>query len=338
VQPRSDGQAGLDGQSGLDGQLRALIESGGQQVTFEEIKNRARRPAIGRARLTARRYRMPLSIAAGAVAAAAAAALTLAGTGQLSTTPASGRVVTTATIRHLVSATAAALATSGKVRSVSYDYGNASYLTGKPGHEHGFFGVIISSGTLSFSGRDFNGTALNKTPATHGIPGSSDFSIVRRVHGQEYFFGVGLPCPHCDKSKHHWYHFVGPTTKPDGFADPRGILRALGPRARFVSEGSQQVDGVRTAKLKATRLSALPAVPGILYKTDRVTMLTVWVDSHGVVRRIDLSAREASFPAGGGKPSYPKYLHFTARFDFLDIGVRQHIVPPRHSIRLVTKN
>ncbi len=281
---------------------------------------------------------MPLSIAAGVVAAAAAAALTLAGTGQPSTTPASGQVVTTATMRHLVSATAAALATSGKVRSVSYNYGNASYLTGKPGHEHRFFGVIISSGTLSFSGRDFNGTSLNRTPPTHGIPGSSDFSISRRVHGQEYFYGIGLPCPHCDKSKHHWYHFVGPTTKPEGFADPRGILREFAPRARFVSEGSQQVDGVRTTKLKATRLSALPHVPGILGKGDRVTMLTVWVDSHGVVRQIKVSAREALYPAGGGKPSYPKYLHFTERVSFFDIGVRQHIVAPRHSIKLVTKN
>ncbi len=280
---------------------------------------------------------MHLSIAAGAVVAVSAAALTFAAYGQPNSGPAPGKAVTTATIRHLASATAAALAKSGKVRTVSRNYGNAAYLVGKPGHEHRFFGVIIDKGTLSFSGRDINWTSLNRTPPTHGIPGSTDFSIVRRVHGQEYEYTAGLPCPHCDTSKHHWYHLVGPTTRPDGFADPRGILRALAPSARFVAEGHERIDGVRTTKLKATRLSALPPVPGILYKKDRVTMLAVWVDSRGVVRQIDLSAREPLYPEGGGKLTYPKYLHFTERTDFLDIGVRQHIAPPLHSIKLVTK-
>lgn len=277
---------------------------------------------------------MPISIAVGAVAAAAA--LTLA-TGQPSAGHA-GNLVTTAVIRQMASATKAALATSGKVRVTGRSHGLVEVVDKKGHHHHP---VEITGGTYSFSGKDYNQTMYIKVPGQPPFPG---VSVVRFVHGQEYFFATGFGCapthPHCDTSKPRWYHMVGRLTRFQGLADPRGILKVLAPSAKFVSEGTQTINGVRTTKLKATSLTALSgdSLPGITSKDEKLTGLTVWVDRHGVVRQIHLSGRDGQIAAHKGAPvTYPRRLRFTSTIDFLEIGVRQHIKAPAHAIRYVSK-
>ncbi len=283
---------------------------------------------------------MPISIVTGAVAAAAAAALALGATGQQgSTNPPAGSLVTTAVIRQMASATEAALAKSGRVLMVTRAHGLVTNID-KNGHRHNL--VEVDTDTYSFSGKDYNVAERLKVPGAPGNDGVPGRMIVRLVRGQRYELLAGFPCPpkqpHCDRSKLRWYHLVGHLTKYRGMADPRGILKVLAPSAKFVSEGTQTIHGVRTTRLRATKLAGLPrlgALPNVPQSGEKLTGLLIWVDTHGVVRQIHLSGRTALFR--NGHATYPRSDRFTTAINFLDIGVRQHIVAPRHAIRYVSK-
>lgn len=277
-----------------------------------------------------------MSISIAASAAAAAAALTLVTTGQLSSGHGSSSLVTTSAIRHMASETKAALAKSGKVEITGRAHGLVDVVD-KHGHRHR--PVEITDDTFSFAGKDYSTTMHTKVPGQPPYPG---VSIVRFVHGQEYWFTSGFPCPprhpHCDTSTSRWYHLVGHLTKFRGMADPRGILKVLAPSAKFVSEGTQKINGVKTTRLRATRLaglSSLSGLPAISGPGQKLTGVTVWVDAHGVVRQIHVSGRDGT--VRNGHTSYPRSNRFTSTVDFLDIGVRQHIVAPENAIRYVSK-
>jgi hypothetical protein len=70
------------------------------------------------------------------------------------------------------------------------------------------------------------------------------------------------------------------------------VLRVLEPSARFELVGYQVIGGVWVKELRATDLSHLPAVGrlGDFAPGPHVTSLVVWVDRHGVVRRLSLTS------------------------------------------------
>ena len=322
-----------------DQQLRSLIDAGAQPVTFAEIKARAERGPQPARRARARSYRRPAMILTGAVAAAGAAAITIVAVGQPGAGTGTGAVYTTAMIRQVANATRAALATSGKMVFRTVGPSLETVSEGQPGHRtHMYHARSVIRSTESFSGKDTNITYLVRNGAIPGQKASTDFEILRSVHGRIYEFLRGGPACRedpskgCDPGKPHWYHLTGQGISRLVQADPRGLLAALEPSARFVVAGHQLVDGVRTTELRATRLTGLPHLPAPadIAKGTKPEAFLVWIDSRNVVRRIVLKAREGEH-LSGSHTIYPRRLRFTTQIDFRDIGVRQHIVAPAHS-------
>jgi hypothetical protein len=261
----------------LSDQIRALMEHGVSTVPAAAALDRATlaRPAGLRARaprLTVRRV-AAASAGVAAVGCASALAVTLlaAPAGQRSAGHHQGSMVLTAAmVRHMASASRLALAHSG--RAV------ISFSSGENGQQ-------LGSGTedIMFSGQNWN--LLMRFPP--GQEGAERYVINRVVNGQAYDYFTanhGLT----------WYHVTGPTAVSSlHIPDPRLLLRELEPTARFVVAGHATVGGTEVTRLRATqpgvlRLTNLPSVA----PSGRLTTLTVWVDSRGVVRRMSMTASE----------------------------------------------
>jgi hypothetical protein len=275
----------------LSEQLRELIDDGTAPVSAAEIVGLVPQitgtPLRGAdlARRAARRGRgVRLAAAAAGVAAiASAAAVAAAQLGAFSGAEPghplghhashAGAVVAAAVVRRVASASGAALAQSGKV-VIRYRTAGAALRN-------------YGTDDISFSGQNYNFAGHVTTPAAHGAPASSESYINRVVNGRAYDYFVasrGL----------RWYHVTGPTAVASlHIPDPRTLLAVLRPDARFVAAGWRRIGGIRLEHLRATVLSGL----GFLTKLpevqpgEHVTALSVWVDSSGVVRRMDVSLR-----------------------------------------------
>jgi hypothetical protein len=181
-------------------------------------------------------------------------------------------LLTVATVRQVAAASRSALANSG--RAV------VTYRTTQNG-------ALQDSGTdtITFSGKNWNDAFSQTFPAAAGQPGHTQFAINRIVGGQFYLYIAGRT------PRLLWYHDTNPSGHPSfTIPDPRTVLRALAPSARFVAAGYQVIGGVRLKELRATNLShvaGLSALPDVGPGTH-VTSLEVWVDGHGVVHRIGL--------------------------------------------------
>jgi hypothetical protein len=268
--------------------IRDLIDGGAAPVTVAEI--RARRSALARPASRRRVSGRPdwarpstgriAAVAAGATAVACAGAVIAAGLAgpTARSTSAPAVILTAATVRHLASESRAALAASGRALITYRDTQG---------------GVLQDNGTddITFSGRNWNDAFSQSFPASGGQPAHTQFAINRIVNGQAYYYIAGRT------ARLEWYHDTNPTNHPDiAVPDPRTVLSALAPSARFQLVGYQVVGGVRVEHLRATRsvrLAGLASLPDV-QPGDSITGLQVWADGHGVVRRMTLSLRQVN--------------------------------------------
>jgi hypothetical protein len=145
--------------------------------------------------------------------------------------------------------------------------------------------------TITFSGKDWNDAFSQTFPAAAGQPAHTQSAINRIVKGQFYLYVAGRT------RRLQWYHDTNPSGHPSfTIPDPRTVLRALEPSARFKLAGYQVIGGTRLKELRATYLSHLPRLGMLPDVTPGAhpTSLEVWVDGHGVVHRLGLGFEEVS--------------------------------------------
>lgn len=166
------------------------------------------------------------AIALAAATAAAAAAVTI-GIKETGSSPAhrspDATVLTAAMVHHVEAASQAAIAPAGHMF--------VTFFVGLINHSPGSSGSI----DFTFSGHNFN--AIDHLP-TSPIDRKSQTLTSRRVNGLLYIFGLpGRP--------KQWYHLQSQTPADRTVPDPRKLLTALQPDARFEDIGSQLIDGVQ---------------------------------------------------------------------------------------------
>jgi hypothetical protein len=333
----------------LNEQIRELIDTGARAVSPGEIM--ARQPATvaslgpdaARPRHGPRRT---AAIAAGAAAAGTAAVIAVALLGGTADREPSGRephgrvgtVLTAAMVRQVAAASGTALAHAGHLRIV---YSDISSLDPA--------GRSAGTDDITFSGKDWNDIS-DQTAPPNGT------SINRFVGGRLYYHGRGFE--RNPGSRLHWYRETNPSevrqVRSVTAPDPRRLLHVLDPAARFVLVGHQVIGGVRVEQLRATRLAHLPgldALPGGASPIGRVTSLDVWVDGHGVIRRMHLTSqkhiktsnRKRLFvikkngtvklkTVGPRVPVRHGVERASAWVSFVDIGQHQTITAPAHAI------
>ena len=212
---------------------------------------------------------------AAAAVAVAVLAVSAGGTGTTQRGRARSPVLLTAAMVHQVaSASRSALARSGRA--------TVSYTSTQNGAPQG-------SGTdvITFSGKNWNDVITQRSPGAGGRSGHTPTAINRIVNGQLYLYIAGRT------RRLQWYHDTNNSDHPRvSIPDPRTVLRVLEPSARFEVVGYQVIGGVRVKELRATDLSHLPALGrlGDFAPGPHVTSLVVWVDRHGVVRRLSLTS------------------------------------------------
>jgi hypothetical protein len=295
--------------SKITSQIQDYIESAAPPIPLASITrpsaadDRVRLSAAIRHQVSPRR-----TIALAAATATAAASVTI-GITLTSSSPAhpssEGTVLTAAMVHHVEAASQAAIAPAGHML--------VSFSVGLMNHSPSSSGSI----DYTFSGRDFN--AIEHLP-TSAIARRSQTLTIRRVNGQLYIFG---PAPR------QWYHLQSQTAAGRNVPDPRELLMALRPDARFEDIGSQLIDGVKTRILRATQLKNLPG--GVLSSLtfvssmgpESLTQFDIWVDDHGIVRQMKV-IHKGPGPQG--------LLIETQTIRFLDIGKPETITaPPRYS-------
>jgi hypothetical protein len=274
--------------------------------------------------------------------------------------PARSTVLTAAMVRHVASASAVALATSG--RAV------ITYRTSQNGTLQ-----VAGADNVTFAGKDWNDSLSQSFPASGSTAASSQHAINRDVGGHFYLYTIGA------SGTWEWIRDTNPSGHPSVTApNPRQLLGVLRPEARFVSIGYQVIDGVRLQGLRATQPGGVPQLD-TLFSTmpgGRPTALTVWVDGHDVVRLMDATLRSVTNTSSGDVLKRDSHGHLTilvanqallkefraalakknpqhmvVRIDhhlrvtthhevqltgvsvtFSDIGQPQHIVVPRHAV------
>jgi len=217
----------------------------------------------------------------GLTAAAAAVAVTVlaASAGGPGTARGKGRthgpeLLTAAMVRQVASASRSALALSGRA-TISYRNSQAGALQ------------VTGTDRITFSGKNWNDAFSQTFPAGNGQRASTQFAINRIVGKQFYLYIAGRT------RRLQWYHDTNPSGHPSfTIPDPRRVFSMLEPSARFEFLGYQVIDGIRLKHLRATSLSHLRGLSALpdLPSGARVTALEVWVDGHGVVHRLSLTA------------------------------------------------
>jgi hypothetical protein len=320
----------------LSDQIRELIDSGARPISASEIM--ARPSAAAGLDLVAtrpkRRSRRGAVIAAG-LAAGTAAAITvaLAGGGTARKPVRHGStVVTAAMVRKVAAASGTALAQAGHLWITYSDTDS-------------FGGRYTGAEDLTFNHKDWNDYIAQTSPPKF-------WAVNRLVGGRLYYYGPGFERHRGDPL--HWYRetnrHVIRTRAAETAPDPRRLLGVLAPAARFVRAGHQVIDGVRVEHLHATRLAHLSGLNALNDggPIGPVTSLDVWVDSHGVIRRMHLtsqknitmhSRKKFIVPGKKGEPRVISRLvarhgieRGSAWISFLDIGHPPTITAPAHAI------
>jgi hypothetical protein len=293
--------------------IRDLIETGARPISPDEVASRcaAREETLrsgtawyrlsSRYRLSARAAAIVAGVVATGCAGAVVAAQLGGGPGQPAgnTNPASGTVLTVASVRRVLAVSSAALSRSGQAQIRFRDVLQGSTM------DYGVTDVIYSGQNISVARHD-------------GSPGSTTTTYVQLLVDGQYYYDAEWP-PNLG-----WEHVTGahPTWRQLSAADPRTLLRDLTPAARFVTAGYKVADGVRLRQLVATRPRRVPGIhmSGQLIPGERVTSLSLWVDGHGVVQHIDATL---AAPSGGPRT--------TVSVAFTDIGRPQTVLAPAHA-------
>lgn len=263
------------------------------------------------------RRRRALLAGTGLTATAAGTALAVAlatGGGQPQAVQKSSAVLTAAMVRHVASASALALATSG--RAVT------RYRTSQDGAPQ-----VSGTDDMTFAGKNWNDSLSQSFPASSDGPASSQHAVNRVVDGTFYLFTIGA------NGTWEWIRDTNPSGHPNvAVPDPRKLLAVLTPAAKFEVIGHQTVDGVELTGLRATDLRHLPRLDALsrILPGGHVTALTVWVDGHDVVRLVDAATRSVSMSSGA---AYKK-----AANGHVTILVPDEAVLKRFRARLAKKN
>lgn len=259
----------------LPAMIRECVDGGAEPISPAEAR--------ARAVITERRVR-PAPVRRGTrlgVAATGLAVTGIAGTlvaSQLGGATAAGSraMLTAAMLKQVTEASQTAM-TSGQARIVTATGGS----------------VLVQQ--VSFDGANWNDVTDPGTPAQiHRTPGAitrTGESISRVVGGQAYRYPAFLPTP----TPHYaaeWMQLTVGAAKSLDVPDPRTLLSALSPSARFVSDGYTTVNGARAEILQASRPGAVPLQPlQALISTEpdnpQVSGLSLWVDSSHVVLRAE---------------------------------------------------
>jgi hypothetical protein len=347
--------------------LKDLIDGGAAPVTLAEIEQRAAsRPApaprhLASARLGPRMSGRPGRLAAMTAAAAAviaAAAVTATNlTGSAAHPTAGDRyILTAAMVRHLANESRIALASAGRAE-VSYRDTQAGAV-----QDYG-------SDDITFSGKNWNDAFSQTVPASAGQPAATQFAINRIVNGQAYYYIKGetgkLEWYHDTNPSDHPQVSVPDPRTALAVLEPSARFEVVG----YQTIGGIRLEELRATDL--TRLPSLGNMPDI-QPGERITSLEVWVDRQGIVHRMSISLRQTmivyplgSLPkglkllirkgeravtlrkieellrkhyrlhpgqsagaTGGGREVQVTQLTVS----FLDIGQRQVITAPAHSI------
>jgi hypothetical protein len=292
--------------SEIAGQIHDYVESAAPPIALGNVtRPPAAHDEVERSAVIRRQVSLRRAIALAAATAVAAAAVTIGikvtGSSPAHRSPAA-TVLTAAMVHHVEAASQAAMAPAGHM-FVTFSFGLINHSP--------------SSGSIdfTFSGHNFN--AIDHLPTSPGDRKSQTLTS-RQVNGQLYIFGLpGRP--------QQWYHFQGQTAADRTVPDPRKLLTALQPAARFEDIGSQRIDGVQTKILSATDLKKLPAsvlAPLTFVSSmgpESLTAFDVWVDRHGVVRQMKI-IHQARSPQGR--------LIEKQTIRFLDIGKPEKITAP----------
>jgi hypothetical protein len=295
--------------SDFTSQIRNYIETAAPPIPLARIaRPSAAHDRVGLSVVIRHRVdpRRAIALAAATASAAAAVAIGITLTGNSHAGPFSRNTVITAAMIHRVEAASqAAIAPAGHML-VSFSFGLMNQSPSSSG-----------STDYTFSGHDFN--AIERLPTSAIVPKRRTLTI-RQVDGQLYLFG---PAPR------KWYHLHGQTAVGRNVPDPRKLLTALRPAARFEDIGSQVIGGVKTAILHATQLRNLPGsvLSSLTFVSsmgpESLTRFDIWVDKHSVVRQMKI-IQEGHGPQG--------LLVETQTIRFLDIGKSETITaPPRYS-------
>lgn len=270
----------------LKDQIHNLMERGIQPVSAAQILARDEGEP-GTFPIKAARSRRLLvrvtGIAAGVVAVGCASAVVAAGAGGTASARHSARpgpahrapaVLTAADVRHLASASRLALATSGQAVVQSRETRDGALQD-------------TSTDDITFDGQNWNDALTEVIPGVDGQPASTQSAVNRVVDGQAYDYFNAI-----DGTR--WYHVTGPDAVSSmQIPDPRDLLAALAPAARFVAAGQAVLGGVPVTKLVATDPAAVTGPASLaIWPAGTVTALTVWADSSGVVRQLSVSATD----------------------------------------------
>jgi hypothetical protein len=198
-----------------------------------------------------------------------------------------GVAVTAAMIRHMASASQAAM-TSGRAE-IDWTSGGSPVIQ-----------------DVSFDGANWNDVMNPGEPAhVHHLGRVTTWTgenINRVVAGQAYHYPSIAPTPTGPRSVPGWTHIVAPAAAQSlDFPDPRGLLGVLSPAAGFVSAGYRTVHGVRLQHLRAATpgaVSLTPLNPVIQSEPDqaRVSALDLWVNSSGVVLKAQVTVTGPTRP------------------------------------------
>lgn len=256
----------------LPAQIRECVSQGASPVTLDEVKARAAPPerAVRRVLLPMpRRTRLGVAVT-GVVAAGIAGALVASQSGGTAVT---GAVLTSATLKHIASASQTAM-TSGQASLVTTTGGS----------------TLVQQ--ITFDGANWNdvtdpGAPLKIHQSAHMISWTGE-SIDRVVDGQAYHYPtvVFKPTPHPIQA---WMHITAPGAGTSlNIPDPRTLLSTLSSSAGFVTDGYATVTGVRVEHLRATTPAAVPLQPlnpliGTEPDIPHLSALDLWVDSSDVV-------------------------------------------------------
>ncbi len=343
--------------------LRDLIDGGAAPVTLAEIEQRAATRAtpdrrdLSRARLGATLSRHPGRLAATVAAAAAVIAAAAAVTATNLTGPTANPkiILTAAMVRHVAAESRIALASDGRVE-ISYRDTQAGVL-----QDYG-------SDDITFSGKNWNDAFTQTLPASGGHPADTQFAINRIVNGQAYYYIKGqtdkLEWYHDTNPANHPDLAVPDPRTVLSVLEPSARFEIVG----YPTVGGVRLEELRATVL--SHLPDLETMPDI-QPGERVTSMEVWVDRRGVVHRMSFSLEQTVFvaplrtlpgrlkhpitrmgyastlqkverlvrmsrkraaenrAAGAGRPEVEVTLYTVS---FLDIGQRQLITAPAHSI------
>jgi hypothetical protein len=346
--------------------LKDLIDGGAAPVTPAEVQQRtATRAAPARRRLASARLRASLTQRPGRLAAAVAAAVAVSAAAVTATTltgstasPRAGHqaILAAAMVRHLANESRLALASAGRAE-VTYRDTQA--------------GVVQDYGSddITFSGKDWNDAFSQTLPASAGQPADTQFAINRIVNGQAYYYIKGetdkLEWYHDTNPSNHPQVSVPDPRTALAVLEPSAGFEVVG----YQTIGGVRLEELRATVL--SQLPSLGTMPDI-QPGEQITSLEVWVDRHGIVHRMSISLQQTMivYPLNGLPPGLRLLKRKGARaitlqkieellqnhhrlhpaqdagasggrrevqvtqltVSFLDIGERQLITPPAHSI------